>query len=353
MKKYLAALLALMMVFAIISMGMTALAAESAEAEEAVEEAEEVAEEAEEAAEEAEEAVEEAAEEAEEEEAPAEEAEEEAAPAGYSAEPLAEGDIDELYHVAIVGAEAFSDAKGKDAVRFYYEFTNNSDSITSAWWALTFSATQDGFDLVPTSAPDEEIAAEFGNDALRVMPGATILCTAEYNFKSEGSEVVFFVSDYGTDPVFYCFEDAANLPGRPMDWTPVAVAEPDTFVDFGLTGETDNITVNFTDAEDVTYDEHNFLRVYFDITNNTDEAISPDALTTFRAYQDNIELSRKLYLPSSETDDAYFLTLDPGATVQASYVWDLRTMSPVSVIVMDYAAYSTTPLCAATVNVTE
>ena len=275
-----------------------------------------------------------------------------AAEGGAVAEGVfAEGDIAGDYHVAIVGAEAFKDTDDKDAVRFYYTFTNNSDEITSAWWELSYEAEQEGYELVSTYASWEDDAPEYGNEDLEVMPGCTILCEEEFNFKPTGGELTFTLSDYGDDPVTATFSDAANLPGRPEVWTPEIIEDPQTFADYELTGSTDNLTVTFTDAETDTYEGVDFIRIYMDVTNNTDEAESAMWLTNLTAFQDGVELSTREYIRSNDTDDAYWDDIEPGETLHVSYTWNLRTGSPVEIIVKDYVDYSSDVLAAATVTI--
>ena len=93
-----------------------------------------------------------AAEPAAEPEAPAEpeepsEPEEPGAPA-ISNEPVS-ADLGD-YHITIVAAEEFTDIDGKAAIRFYYDFTNNSDDLESAWVNLDYKASQEGYELVST-----------------------------------------------------------------------------------------------------------------------------------------------------------------------------------------------------------
>lgn len=275
-----------------------------------------------------------------------------AAEGGAVAEGVfAEGDIAGDYHVAIVGAEAFKDTDDKDAVRFYYTFTNNSDEITSAWWELSYEAEQEGYELVSTYASWDDDAPEYGNEDLEVMPGCTILCEEEFNFKPTGGELTFTLSDYGDDPVTATFSDAANLPGRPEVWTPEIIEDPQTFADYELTGSSDNLTVTFTDAETDTYEGVDFIRIYMDVTNNTDEAESAMWLTNLTAFQDGVELSTREYIESNDTDDAYWDDIEPGETLHVSYTWNLRTGSPVEITVKDYVDYSSDVLAAATVTI--
>ena len=262
---------------------------------------------------------------------------------------LAEGDFDDgQYHVAIVGAEAFTDSDGKDAIRVFYEFTNNSEEMTTAWWELNFSAVQDEYDLSTTSASYDEYPPEYWNDSLDVMPGASILCVEEFKCKLTGGELTFTVSDYWSDPLV-CTFDPSNLPGRPAEWTPTPVENPEYFIDYPLSAETENLIFTFTDAEVVDYEGNNFVRVYFDVTNKTEEAESALWLTTLTAYQDGVELTDSNYLPSSDSDYAYYEDIEPGDTIQASCVWDLRSGNPVEVTVIDYVAYSDV-IAAATIS---
>ena len=80
------------------------------------------------------------------------------------------------------------------------------------------------------------------------------------------------------------------------------------------------------------------LRVYFSITNNTDEANDPFMLLTLSAYQDGIELTYGSAKNSIDSDNLMYDDLEPGQSVDFSYCWTLLSASPVEVTVADYYA---------------
>lgn len=244
-----------------------------------------------------------------------------------------EGDVGDL-HVKVVGAEPFVDHDDKDAIRFYFEFTNAADDTTTAY-SLNYEAEQDGYELVDTYAWTEDDAPEFGNSSLSVEPGVTILCLEEYNYKPDGGEVVFTVSTWGTDDTVVATFDPANLPGRPDVWEPEPIEDPQFYLDYPAEGSTDDYAVKITDAEivdaDSWYDYDTVIRVYFDFTNNGDEATSCWWATNIYAYQDGVQL--EVGYPEEEVDsDGMFSTdIEPGETVTCSRCFALRSDTPVEV----------------------
>ena len=71
-------------------------------------------------------------------------------PADVSTEPVS-ADLGD-YHISILTAEQFTDSDDKDAIRFYVDFTNNSEEEKSFFFACNTEAYQDGYELVDTYA---------------------------------------------------------------------------------------------------------------------------------------------------------------------------------------------------------
>lgn len=251
--------------------------------------------------------------------------------------------------VTILAAEAFTDHDDKDAVRFYYEFTNNSDEPTSAYIPLYFEAEEDGYELVTTYASYEDDVPEYGNDSMYVMPGATIRCIKEFSFKSDGDELTFTISDYGDDEVTATFDPKA-LPGRPGDWTPEI--NPD--LTFYLTGNSDEGSseaahVFIDDGELVdeysAYGNGRVARIYFEYTNLEDEESYFRDECMIKAFQDGVELDYGYPEDDADTDGNDYEDVAPDDTLTVSLCWLLRSDSPVEVVVLDF--WSDDVICAA------
>ena len=273
------------------------------------------------------------------EEPPAEEPPaEEPAPAAAGFEPVT-GTLgsDGEYTVTILGAEYFTDSDDKDAVRFYYDFTNNSGEATSAWSPLYYAAEEDGYELVTTYAWSEDDVDEYGNDDLRIQPGITIRCIKEYSFKPDGGAMTFTLSDWDDNEVTATFDPAA-LPGRP-DALPIApIADPQFFLNYEASGSAEEYSVAITGAEvaegDSWYsDEYTeVIRAFFDFTNNGSEATSCWWATNVTAYQDGVELETGYPEEDADSDDAFETDIEPGESISCSKCWALRSDSPVEVV---------------------
>ena len=257
-----------------------------------------------------------------------------AAPAG-DFEPVG-FDFDD-YHVEVVGAEPFTDSDGKDAVRFYYDFTNNSDKLVSAW-TLYYEAEEDGYELVSTYASYEDDVPEYGNDSLKVEPGVTIRCIDEFSFHPDGSELIFTISDY--DDEFSVTFDPQALPGRPGDWEPEPIDDPQLYLDYLSEGSTEDAYIAITSAEIVEQDrfwgDTPVLRVFFDYTNYEDDTSYITDELSIVALQDGIELESSYAEEELDSDDIWWDDVAPGESSSPTRCWALRTNSPIEVVVTDW-----------------
>ena len=275
-------------------------------------------------------------------EEPAEEPEEEPAEEpsvqGADFEPVG-GYIDECY-VEIIGAEQFKDIDGKDAIRFYLDFTNNSDEITSCWWECDFEAEQSGFELVGTYASYEDDVPEYGNTSRNVLPGVTIRCIEEFNFQPTGGPVTLTVSNYDGDKLTATF-DAENLPGRPGNWEPER-SDGSFTADLSDLIETDEFTLFIDEAEyaETYFDDEEVVRVYFEYTNNSDEAESCYMASNIYLFQNGIALNSSYSSEDLESDELYNQDVEPGETVYCSSCWELIDdvdYAPIEVVVENYS----------------
>jgi len=275
------------------------------------------------------------AQEAPEADAPAAPEQESSAPAVFKPVGMDIGD----YYVEVIGAEYFADSDDKDAVRFYYDFTNRSDDAISAWFALNYAAEEDGYELVSTYAYYEDDVPEYGNDSLKVQPGVTIRCVAEFSFRPDGSELTFHAYDYD-DNELVCVFDPQNLPGRPGDWSIEPITDPQNYLDYPAEGENECAYVAITGVEIVPgdpwfgYDE--VIRAYFDYTNYEDEESYIDYTTNIIAFQDGVELDYGIAEDSLDSDDVWGNDVPAGESCSVSRCWALRSDSPVEIVVIDW-----------------
>ncbi len=243
------------------------------------------------------------------------------------------------YEVELVGAELFSDTDGEDAIRVYYDFTNNSDSTKSALMALTVTATQGGAELVSTYAAfDSEPVAESDYYGMAVRPGVTIRCAEEYKVDPEGGTVTLSVERgwFDENPLSFDLElDALTAPADAFEIT--AIADPDWTDSYEDRGTVDDSYEVFIDnAEVVTgWEDSEILRVYIDFTNNSDEAASFYMATAAFAYQDGVQLAADYAADAVEEDENYSVEVAPGETIRVTRCFGLRSGSEVEVEIAD------------------
>lgn len=263
-----------------------------------------------------------------------EEPEEPGAPA-ISNEPVS-ADLGD-YHITIVAAEEFTDIDGKAAIRFYYDFTNNSDDLESAWVNLDYKASQEGYELVSTYASMDDDVPEYDNDSRKVIPGTTIRCISEYSYKPDGGTLEFTISDFDDNAVTMEF-DPQNLPGRPEELEIPAISDPTWTSGMSTEGVYDeNYYVKIDHYEYTTgYGDVPLLRVYFEFTNNSEEATSFFMATNLIALQDGVQLMTDWPSESVPEDDNYSMDVAPGESIMASECFEVRGDSPIEIMVYEY-----------------
>jgi len=276
---------------------------------------------------------------AEEENAPGpEDVEEKPASSGTGSFVPVSGDIED-FHVEILGAEAFEDSDGNPAVRFYYDFTNNSEDPIAPFWDLNYAAEEDGYKLVTAYADYSENIPEYNNDYLTVFPGITIRCIDQYAFRPDGEELTFTISSYYGDSLTATF-NPQDLPGRPGEWSPELNPDLQFYAGYSDDGSSDDAHVYIDRAENASESSWNgggrLIRVYFEYTNTGDEEAHLTSACTVRAYQDGIELDTSYADDELESDDAYYDDVKPGEKVTVSQCWRLRSDSPIEIAVTDW-----------------
>ena len=244
------------------------------------------------------------------------------------------------YDVTVVGAELFTDTEDKDGIRVYWDFTNTSDETTYPYRNLSVQMEQEGFELNTTYVYYEDDVPEYGNDSLDLRPGISIRCISEYNCKANGEEISFTIYDwYDEDDALTVEFDPKNLPGRPEQelkmetvsdpvWTESLEAE-------GYVGEDAYVVIDTAEVVDGWDSGEEVIRVYFEFTNESEEAASMWWATYYRAFQDGVELEEDWAEEDVAEDENMSLEIEPGETIYCSTCWVLRSDSPVEIEVYD------------------
>ena len=254
--------------------------------------------------------------------------------------------------VKILSAEHFIDYVGKNAVRFYFEFTNSGSAPAAADKLLSFRAEEDGSELSNAYAATNRDVAEYGNASLLVEPGVTVRCVAEFSYNPGGGELRFTISDAKEKELSAVF-DPQSLPGRPGAWSPKAVANPRYYRGYSAesVGDLAEIVILGTEREasDPAYSYADVIRVNIDYTNLGSDPSYFESSYSIIAYQDGIEMVVGKPAVQSESYGNGFVDIDPGDTITVTRCWELRSESPVEIAVIEWR--SGTAVCAESFSV--
>lgn len=265
-------------------------------------------------------------------------------------------------YVSIVGAEHVKDEDDTDLLRVYYDFTNKDKKGQTPDSGLKFNKVMQGETELDDTYIDEDdpaAVAEDNLDELTIQPGITARLTKLFEFDPEGEKVTFRLylmvgswvfSEETTN--FFTFElDPKNLPGKPekeMEYpritdpqyvknAPASGSYPDlaTPYEVELTGE----------FEVLAYDEDDengkAIRVGLVYKNLDDQAWPVGVSLDITAYQDGLSLpfGSTWYIeePTAE-DEAYGEDVEPGETVKCNALFVLRNDSPVEIVIEEIAS---------------
>lgn len=270
------------------------------------------------------------------EEAATEEPAAEEAASGAAFEPITAqlGD----YEVTIVGAEHFDDIDGEPGIRFYYDFTNNSDELVCPFMELDWAVTQEGYDLTETYDDLEDDVAEYGNDTQYIVPGLTIRCISEYSYKPDGGEIAYTVSNWYTEESVTAKFTPDNLTGRPAELEMPAVTDCTLTADMSSSADFDEGKFTYTIGEyEVVegYGGTTIVRIYVDFTNNSDEEETFWGNSRYYAIQDGVSLESGYASEEVDTDNTESEYVQPGQTITCSLCYELRSESPVELVMYD------------------
>ena len=131
--------------------------------------------------------------------------------------------------------------------------------------------------------------------------------------------------------------DPKNLPGRPAADLEIAPIDDPTWTDeMSDEGDVDDVHV-FIDTAELAegYSGEDLIRIYFDFTNNGDEAGSLWWMTSIRVFQDGVQLSSGSPEDDVEEDENFTTDVEPGGSLRCAGCWELRSDSPVEIEVYD------------------
>lgn len=245
------------------------------------------------------------------------------------------------YDIAVVGAELFTDTDDKDAIRIYWDFTNSSDETIYPYCDLSVQMEQEGFELNTTYAFYEDDVPEYGNDVLDIRPGVSIRCISEYSCKAQGDIISFTLSNwYDEDDAVTVEFDPKNLPGRPEPELEIeAVPDPawtEGMEQEGYIGDSAYVQIDAAEVVPGWEDGTEVIRVYFEFTNQSEEACSMWWASYYRAFQDGVELEETWADEEVAEDENMSVDVEPGESIYGSNCWLLRSDSPVEIEVYDY-----------------
>ena len=251
--------------------------------------------------------------------------------------------------VSILSAESFVDNNGYAAVRFYYEFTNNDSVYASAGSKLSFRAEQNGLERSAAYLSPSNNVPEYGNDRRLILPGVTIRCVAEYSYKVSGGELRFTISGSKDDELTAVF-DPQSLPGRPGEWAPESIGNPKTYRSYSAeyTGDSAEIAIldSSRQASNPRISSMDVIQIDVDYTNLEDDPTYFESDFSLLAFQDGVELDVGTPAVQADTYGNGYVDIDTGDTIRVTRCWQLRSESPVEVLVTEWR--SDTVLCAET-----
>ncbi len=225
-----------------------------------------------------------------------------------------------------VGAEEIKDDDGKPALRVWFDFTNDTDKVKSAFFSLSFGAEQDGREVDWTYLMED--VPEADNVSRAVAPGHTIRGTQVFAYDPAGGAVTVKASAFFGDSVAYKVDPKA-LPGAPGD-TFAMQEEPGVPAWLaGMPQTWDGVEILGVEmGKD--WDDKDVLILRYRFTNTAQEATSFFTAYNLYVLQDGYELD-KGYADAEGTANS-MEEVAPGESVDCADVFKLRTKSPVAAV---------------------
>ena len=236
----------------------------------------------------------------------------------------------------IIGAELCED---DTTIRLYYEYTNLSDIPDSAYNSVRMELTQNGEELEENYVSEsDEIDALATNAVMSVQTGFSVRAVLTYELLDE-SKISVKLYDYDEEESDVNFElDPANLPGKPTTtFTMKGVSDPEHAADADESGTyRDDFEIAIKKMEVFEDDGKKLARIFFDFTNNGEEAESMEFVTFMDVYQDGVELHPANPSESVESDDNFAGDTEVGETSEVSICYVLRSENPVEVAFYEF-----------------
>ncbi|MBE6936727.1 MAG: DUF5067 domain-containing protein [Ruminococcaceae bacterium] len=254
--------------------------------------------------------------------------------------------------ITIVGAEFTEDDWGDPVMRIYYDYTNTGDIAVDQCPSLALdykSVTQDGEECGRTyfSMYDSCVIPEDLMNDCNVQPGCTARNTMLIECDPEGGPVEVscyimsgnWVYEEDTVELFTFQMDPKDLPGAPEPYELPAILNPTYATGLSAAGSNEKSEISIDGMELTQGDEgESVLRVNLTVTNNGEDAEMPMSITNgVEAYQDGVSLVwfSSWDLDATDGDYAYEEDLYPGETVQCSALFLLRNDHPVEIVIED------------------
>ena len=233
--------------------------------------------------------------------------------------------------VTILGAEATEDDDGEPVMRVYFEFTNGTDGITSAFSEIYYKVMQDGEELSSAYIYDNAIPEDSYED-IDLLPGATIRATYLFYYDPEGGTIGLRFSDLFSETQLLYYIDPSDPIDAPED---SFVFEASDDIPAFLSGlETENDMISIQSYEFTTdWSGASLLRVYYDYTNTGDETESCFMDTTLYAFQDGYGLETGYADDDVDEDSNRYEDVEPGETISCAAVFEIRSGSPIIFVV--------------------
>lgn len=242
----------------------------------------------------------------------------------------------------IVSAQAITDSDGRDAVRLFYDFTNNTDTTIAASDAVYSEVTQGGIRLNSSYVGynSEYVALEDDNYRRSIRPGVTIRCSRIFAYNPQGGDIDVKIYDgFGSNAKEFNFtmSPASFASERPDELEIATIADPQWTKDLpggvGLQSDEATYSIEFVKSEATTnYDGDLLVRVYYKVENlgsNTIGSRSYDLDCYLRAYQDGVELDSGYARDQVNAEKAVGMDIAPGESLELAECFTLRSDSTV------------------------
>lgn len=252
---------------------------------------------------------------------------------------------DDLVRMEIVGIDwvpVNETGNGQtQAICVWYDLTNLSDDYYLPYGMQT-QIVQDGnyYEEGSVYTPDDQPVDGEEYRFRYIRPGVTIRGVHLFPCDPNGGKIDYQVrSGPGRDVLLDIKIDLSDLPGEPeASFRPEEIREISWLDGIPSEGAYDDYVISIADITRVSsdYSEDELVRVYFDFTNNSDEAISFYMAATVRVIQDGVSLVSGWSSFSDPDLETYNVDVQPGGSIRTCLEWTLLSDSPVAVELYDW-----------------